>query len=249
MISDNILYSVGRKVRSAYQRGDLSEQQVMTVYNRYLKEADKVSFFGWSTQELYAELKATCNPLLRMRIMNEIEAHKAKSRCSINQNKLSLEKLEWFRDNALGIGLRSVLKAMRQIVRSSHKVEDKIVLLLLELEFTNLAAKKYSHKKEQIYERKTVLLTRLSAMIKQSNMRCGISYRTGKNASYLIYVYLPNNIQLSWHCNDYRMVYLFDEINCQWDGQVCMTMEKILSYIHDTYCIGIANSFELQQVS
>lgn len=34
------------------------------------------------------------------------------------------------------------------------------------------------------------------------------------------------------------MTYYYDEIECEWDGQVCMTMEKILCYIHHRYGIG-----------
>ena len=44
--------------------------------------------------------------------------------------------------------------------------------------------------------------------------------------------------QLSWHCNKYQMMYYYPEIDCEWDGQVCMTMEKILNYIHNRYNIG-----------
>ena len=242
-MTDNILYSVGKRVRTSYLRGEMDESEVMIVYNRYLKDADKVSFNGWAVHELRDELKKTSNPILRQRIQNQIEEHKTKHRVSIDQNKLSLEKLAFFRNNALGIGLRKVLKEMKTIANSSNLLEDKITLLLLELEFANLSAKRYSHKKELIYERKSSLLMRLSELIQDTGWRCGISYKTGKNASYIIYVYLPNDVQLSWHCNDYEMVYLFDEINCTWDGQVCMTMEKILNYIHLKYNIGNINNF------
>ncbi len=242
-MTDNILYSVGKRVRTSYLRGEMDESEVMVVYNRYLKDADKVSFNCWAVHELRDELKKTSNPILRQRIQNQIEEHKTKHRVSIDQNKLSLEKLAFFRNYALGIGLRKVLKEMKAIANSSNLLEDKITLLLLELEFANLSAKRYSHKKELIYERKNRLLERLSDMIRETDWRCGISYKTGKNASYIIYVYLPNDVQLSWHCNDYEMVYLFDEINCTWDGQVCMTMEKILNYIHLKYNIGNINNF------
>lgn len=242
-MTDSILYGVGKRVRSSYLRGEMDECEVMVVYNRYLKEADKVSFNGWTVQELNAELKRTGNPILKQRIQAQIEEHKNKHRVSIDQNRLSMEKLAFFKVNALGIGLRKVLKEMKAIASSSHKVEDKIMLLLLELEFANLSAKRYSHKTELIYERKSALLRRLSDLIQDTSWRCGISYKTGKNASYIIYVYLPNGAQLSWHCNNFEMVYLFDEINCLWDGQVCSTLEKILNFIHKRYDIGVINNF------
>ena len=99
-MTDNILYSVGKRVRTSYLRGEMDESEVMVVYNRYLKDADKVSFNGWAVHELRDELKKTSNPILRQRIQNQIEEHKTKHRVSIDQNKLSLEKLAFFRISA-----------------------------------------------------------------------------------------------------------------------------------------------------
>ena len=49
---------------------------------------------------------------------------------------------------------------------------------------------------------------------------------------------MPGGVQLSWHCNEYRMVYHYPEIDCEWDGAVCATMEKMLDYISRHYHIG-----------
>ena len=107
-----------------------------------------------------------------------------------------------------------------------------------ETEFANLSAKKFHKLKNVIYERKSILLEELSYLLHDTGWKHGINYNTGKNASYIVYIYLPNGTQLSWHCNEYQMIYYYPEIQCEWDGQVCMTMEKILNYICTRFNIG-----------
>ena len=103
-------------------------------------------------------------------------------------------------------------------------------------EFANISAKKYTgEKKEMSYNRKSILLQDLSEKLKQSNWKYGINSDTGKNAYYLIFVYLPNGTQLTWHSNDYNLYKYYPEIDSTWDGQVCMTMEKIVTYIEENY--------------
>ena len=63
----------------------------------------------------------------------------------------------------------------------------------------------------------------------------GINSETGKNACYLVYVYLPNGVQLTWHCNEYAIYECYPPIDAEWDGQVCMTMEKLLTYISNRF--------------
>jgi hypothetical protein len=41
------------------------------------------------------------------------------------------------------------------------------------------------------------------------------------------------------------VLYYYPDINCEWDGQVCMTMEKILNFIGETYHIGTMSIPEL----
>lgn len=116
----------------------------------------------------------------------------------------------------------------------------KAVLVLLEIEFANLSAKLYTgwHRKK-IYERKTLLLLQLADILKQLHWKYGVNCTTGKNANYLVYVYLPNDVQLTWHCNEYDIYVNYPEIDAQWDGQVCMTMEKILRFIAENYITTI----------
>lgn len=237
-ITTEILQGVGKRMRKEYLAGRVKAQKVFECYRHNFKEAEKFSAFGLTIFDFMRLEKETHNPLLRFRLQQCIEEYKAKSRTSIAQNKQSLEKLENYRENALGIGLRKVLSAMKAIVKHGTSIDDEIVLALLETEFANLSAKKLHRQKGIIYQRKTILLKRLADLLAETDWKHGISYKTGKNASSIIYIYLPNGVQLSWHCNEYEMTYYYDEIECEWDGQACLTMEKILGYIHDRYGIG-----------
>lgn len=86
-----------------------------------------------------------------------------------------------------------------------------------------------------IYERKSILLYQMAEYLECLGWKYGINDEAGKNACYLVYVYLPNGTQLTWHCNDYDIYECYPFIDAEWDGQVCMTMEKILSYIDHKY--------------
>lgn len=237
-ITKEILAGVGKKMRNGFLNGKVPAAKVLESYRKNIKEANQFSMFGLTIFELIRLEQDTHNPILKKKLKEYIEIHKEKSKVSHSQNKISLDKLENFRENALGIGLRKVISKMRNIVRRTNNLEAQIVLMLLETEFANLSAKKCHQLKNVIYERKTLLLERLSDLLYDTDWKHGISYNTGKNASYIIYIYLPNGTQLSWHCNEYHLMYCYPEIECDWDGQICMTMEKILNYINSKFNIG-----------
>ena len=241
IINNEILEGVGKKIRNGYLAKSITANKVMECYKRNLKEANAFSCFGWKVSEMIRYEKESHNPIIRKKLQQAIKTHDVKQEKSNDQNRLNLDKLEKFRVDALGIGLRKVLSQMRKLVKHSSDTNAKIVLLLLEAEFANLSAKKLHSLKEIIYERKVRLLEQLADLLVGTNWRYGLNTNTGKNASYIIYIYLPNGEQLSWHCNEYQILYYYPEIDCNWDGQVCMTMEKILSYIGDTYHIGEKN--------
>ena len=237
-IYNEILEGVGKKIRNGYFAKSITANKVMECYTRNKKEADAFSCFGWTVHEMIKFEKETHNPIIKKKLQQAIEVHDEQSVKSSNQNILNLEKLEMFRTDALGIGLRKVMSRMRYLVKHSSDINSQIVLLLLETEFANLSAKKLHNLKKVIYERKVILLEKLPDLLDEAGWKYGVSYKTGKNASYIVYVYLPNGVQLSWHCNEYHILYYYPDIACEWDGQVAMTMEKILSYIGDTYHIG-----------
>ncbi len=234
-LSDDVLAGVGKKLRNGYLAGKVTPGKVLQCYNINKKEAAGFSFFGLTIFDLIKLERETHNPILKSLLQEQIKESKEKSRHSNNQNKISLEKLKHFRENALGIGLHKVVSAMKRFVKKTKDTEAQIILTLLETEFANLSAKKNHSHKDIIYARKDLLLERLAIMLEDSGWRYGINYSTGKNASYIVYVYLPDGVQLSWHCNDYTLMNVFPEIDCTWDGQVCMTMEKILTYISTHY--------------
>ena len=236
-ISNEILRGVGKKIRNGYLANNITAGKVMEFYRKNLKEANAFSCFGWTVSEMIRYERDCHNPIIKEMLQQAIDAHDKKREKSATQNKLNLDKLEKFKTNALGIGLRKVLSRMKYLAKHSSDIETKIVLLMLEIEFANLSAKKLHNLKEVIYERKVILLEQLADLLSETNWKYGISYKTGKNASYIVYVYLPNGVQLSWHCNEYHILYYYPEITCEWDGQVAMTMEKLLLYIGETYHI------------
>lgn len=231
-----ILNGVGKKMRFGYLNGKYSESMVMASYNRNKKEADNFSVFGYRKYEIEKMMRECFNPLLKVKLQESLDKMHSASKRSANQNKTSLEKLEAFKANACGVGLRKVIKTMKDLVKTTKDPEAKLVLMLLETEYANLAAKQhYGWHKKKIYERKTILILQMADLLQKLGWKYGINDETGKNANYLVYVYLPNDVQLTWHCNEYEVYECYPPIDAKWDGQVCMTMEKILTYIAENY--------------
>lgn len=231
------LYGVGKKLRTSFSTGKITEKQLIAVYNRNKKEADAFEGYGWTIFDLIQEEKHTHNPLLRTKLQKLIEEHKEKSRCSNSQNALSIAKLNFYRETALGCGIRFVRDTLYKIGKGGDD-EATIIAMLLDIEFANLMAKKRNNLKTVIYERKHILLEQISDLLYDNNWRCGISAQTGKNAGWIVYVYLPDGTQLCWHCNEYTLLYYYDEIDCVWDNKPCSTLEKLLTYAHEKYNIG-----------
>ena len=232
-----ILNGVGKKMRTGYLRGEVSESTVIAMYRKNKKEADSFSVFGFRGREIEEMMRETHNPLLRQKLQECLESKKAISVRCASQNETNLEKLERFKKDACGgKGLRKVLRELKKRAKVTKDPETKLLQLLLETEFANLSAKKHHRRlREVIYERKTLLLFQMADYLDELGWKYGINDEAGKNASYLVYVYLPNGVQLTWHCNEYGIYEYYPPIDAQWDGQVCMTMEKILSYIGERY--------------
>lgn len=231
-----ILNGVGKKMRNGYLKGEISENKIVETYAKNKKEADSFSMFGYKIDEIYSFMKETHNPLLKEKLQRCLEEKRdINKRCSV-QNELNIAKLNRFKEDACGMGLRKVLRYIKKLAKTTKKPEIKLIQLLLETEFANLSAKQ--HKKQikgLIYERKNRLLYQMADYLEKVNWKYGINDEAGKNACYLVYVYLPNDVQLTWHCNEYGIYNCYPIIEAEWDGQVCMTMEKILSYIEEMY--------------
>lgn len=228
---------VGKKVRAMHQSGKISDKELEKIYIRNKNEAEAFDGFGWGIFDLIDEEKRTHNTLLRKKLHLLIEDHKQKSRSSAMQNAISMGKLEFYHDSALGCGIRPIRNFLYKLGESGD-VEATILAILIDIEYANLMAKKRHDKKKVIYERKHILLKQVSDLLYDHNWRCGISAKTGKNAGWIVYVYLLDGTQLSWHCNDYTMLYCYGDIDCEWDGKVCSTLEKLFTYVHSKYNIG-----------
>ena len=235
-MEETILNGVGKKMRNAYLNGQVPESTIIAMYKKNKKEADSFSVFGFKQREIEALVKETHNPLLKRKLQECLITKREISTKSNAQNKVSLAKLETFKKDACGMGLRKVIKKMNKIAKRTKDPETKLLLLLLETEYANLSAKQHKGDlKKVIYERKTILLYQMAYYLENLGWKYGINDEAGKNACYLVYVYLPNDVQLTWHCNEYDIYECYPIIDAEWDGQVCMTMDKILSYIGNKY--------------
>ena len=236
VMEEYILSGVGKKMRTGYLNGSVSKDKIMSMYNKNKKEADSFSLFGYRQREIYHMLQETHNPLLKIKLQSCLEEKQRLSIMSKSQNEISISKLNVFKENACGIGLRKVIKLLKKKEKSNVYNEKELLLLLLETEFANISAKQYKGKKKDlIYVRKSRLLQKMAEKLQNSGWQYGINDDSGKNACYLVYIYLPNGVQLTWHANDYDLYKTYPLIDAEWDGQVCMTMEKILSYIENKY--------------
>lgn len=235
-VSSVILQLVGKKMRNDYKNGKISGSRVLAKYARDKKEADAFSLYGYRQGDIKDLLKETHNNVLKQKLQDRLADMKRASQKSADQNRTSLDKLERFKKEACGIGLRKVIKKMDAIARKSKDRQARLVLLLLETEYANLSAKQHRGKlKGKIYQRKDLLLLQMADYLDKLHWKYGINDETGKNADYIVYVYLPNGVQLSWHCNGFSIYQRYPPIDAQWDGQVCMTMEKILAFIENNY--------------
>ena len=235
-MENSILSGVGKKLRIGYLNGTVTEIQVKKAYKRNQKEADSFSVYGYTEREIYQLLQKTHNPLLQEKLKECLDTKRENSKKSNIQNEINLSKLAAFKENACGVGLRKVIRRIKKEAKISHDRETKLVSLLLEIEFANLSAKQHTGiLKRVIYERKSLLLYQISHYLEELGWKYGINDEAGKNASFILYVYLPNGIQLSWHCNEYGIYKCYPYIEAEWDGQACMTMEKILNFIEDNY--------------
>ncbi len=124
---------------------------------------------------------------------------------------------------------------MKRLSKYSKGTDIKLVTLL-ETEFANLSAKQHNGSlRIKIYERKTRLLYQMSSYLSEIGWKYGVSRHTGKEALCIVYVYLPNGVQLSWHCNSYEIGERYPSIDAEWDGQSSMNLRKILKYIKAHY--------------
>lgn len=233
----SILNGVGKKMRFAYLNGKISDEEVLARYQRNKKEADSFSCFGYRRSDILDVLKECFNPLLKEKLQSYLKYEYELEKKSYMQNHISLKKLAYFKTNACGIGLRKVIKRLKQHYKKTKDKDLQLVLMVLETEFANLTAKRYTSKylRRRIYARKTHLLCRMAQYLEKQQWKYGVNCSAGKNANFLVFVYLPNGVQLTWHANEFAVYELYPTTDDTWDGQICMTLEKIFTYIETFY--------------
>lgn len=223
-------------MRIAYLNGQVAESVVVAAYLKNKKEADSFSMFGYKERELHPIMRKTHNPLLKAKLQEIIEMKQLIGKRSNEQNKINLEKLDNFKQSACGVGLRKVIKHLKKIAYSTGDLQTRVVARLMEIEFANLSAKKNTGtRKGWCYRRKADLLYEIAGYLDELGWKYGINDNAGKNACYLVFVYLPNGVQLTWHCNEFGLYNEYPFIEAEWDGQVCMTMEKLVNYVSERY--------------
>lgn len=208
-LSNNILEAVGKKVRRRYEKGEISEQRIMRMYAQNKAEADYWDAYGYTVSDLIALTKETHNPLLKIKIQKAIDDWKIRSARGKEQNILSLEKLAHFKQSSMGIGLRQVIKKLYRLGTTAHDEQAYTLAMLLATEFSNLSAKIPNKPHKRIYARKDYLIESLRDWAERAGLRCGYNYATGKNACYLVFFYLPNGVQLTWHTNNYEVSQMY----------------------------------------
>lgn len=241
-MEEEILSGVGKKTRIGFQKGAISEKELLKIYTHNKREADKIHLFGMKYNDLRNLYRESHNPILKSRIEKLFTEKDEKDRKSCDQNKTSLQKLKELEENALGIGLKRVLHIIRKINISPSDKNFLILSTLIEAEYANLCAKRNKKKTRQCYDRKSYLLEKAAYFAKNSDWKYGYNNSTGKNASYIIYFYLPDGEQLSWHTKDFTIYQRFPYLDVEWDGKICSTMSKLLSYLESTYSHLLQNS-------
>lgn len=229
---------VGKALVKSFRRGEIGEEELLRSYRKNVAEAEAFCAFGYKMQELQGIIRTTHNPALKAKLLEVVAEKKELQKKSNLQNHLTLEKLRMFKSDVLGmgVGLRKVISSMRKCYKRTKDKEARIISMLLETEYANVNAKRLpSREKKMAYKRKSRLLSALPSLLYDAGWRFGYNDAAGKNASYLVFVYLPSGVQLTWHCNDYTLPNYYNYISDEWDGQVCMTLEKILCYIKDHY--------------
>lgn len=112
MLEEQVLKGVGKALSASYRAKKVTEKEVLAIFMRNKKESDAYDLFGLTIFDLIQEERRTHNPLLREKLNKAILQYNEKSRYSRVQNALNLEKLEHYRNSALGIGVRSVMSAL-----------------------------------------------------------------------------------------------------------------------------------------
>jgi hypothetical protein len=224
--------SLTKKEKKAYNRGDLAEKDAIELENSRIAEAEKYDCrdplkLEKGYNHINKLIREKCIAFKKPPHIVRMEIEKA--------NEENIMILEYSRHEACGIGSKKLKLRLNKLKKSGDKVAS-VLRNLIEAEDSNISAKKYFGKyRTRYYENKEMYLMDSINDMKELEWTFGYSREVGKNAKYVMYVYLPNGSQLSWHMvNDRNMVRL-PEIDVKWDGLPATTLTKLYDYVMVAY--------------
>ena len=140
--------------------------------------------------------------------------------------------LENARNSFCGIGTKKIKCRLNKLAKVNNIA--KYVRMLLEVEDINIQAKKYYGKfKDKNYERKEEELIKLLNYALDNDFKCGVNSCNDYKTSKIAYFELPNEEQISFHCNVYGDYPKYEK---EWDGKINSTLQKLEQYIKDNFC-------------
>ena len=149
--------------------------------------------------------------------------------------EVNFKHLAKARTEACGIGTRKLKIRLNNLFKKTGDSEVMAIRYLLEAEDANITAKAtYFSYRDKVYQRKSDALKSACEIIENTGWKYGHIKDSEMTAMYLLYIYLPNGIQVSWHLNE-DWVKRISKIECEWDRQLASTLPKILNYIEEKY--------------
>ena len=220
------------KEKKAFNKGELSENDAIDIENFRINEA---SNYDCNNKENLRKGYSHINRLIREKcisfkkpehiIRNEID--------KVNRDNIKI--LNNSRIGACGIGSRKLKLRLNKLKKSGDKVAT-ILRNLIEAEDSNILAKKYfgEYRKEYYLKKEQHIVATFNDM-RELGWKFGYSTDVGKQAQYVIYIYLPNGSQLSWHMINSKHISNLEKIDVKWDGQPATTLIKLYDYVMTIY--------------
>lgn len=220
------------KEKKAFNRGDLSEKDAADIENFRIAEA--VSYDVEDPEKLHKGynhinrlIREKCIAFKKPPIISKMSVEEA--------NRRNIVLLKKSRHNACGIGSKQLKLRLNKLIKSGDKVAN-ILRNLIEAEDSNINAKKYFGKyKDSYYSKKESCLFNAFQYMNELGWKYGYSLDVGKNAKFVVYVYLPNGEQLSWHMVEDAYISILPKIDVKWDGKPATTLTKLYDYVMVAY--------------
>jgi len=154
---------------------------------------------------------------------------KSKEFTNIKNNEL-VQQLKYNRDNFCNIGTNKIKRRLNKI--SKYDIFAKAIRLLLEIEDTNIQAKKYHGEySNRNYIKKSKMISELIELFKTNNWKVGY-HNSDNNIKFIIFFDLPGCEQISFHNNN---KFNIDKYENKWDEKINSTLQKLETVIMNKY--------------